>query len=510
LSLPLDPFIGRTIGGCRIVERIGRGAMAVVYKAEQLSLNRIVALKLLDERATGDSEAIPRFYREARSAARLIHANVVQIYDVGVDQGIPYIAMEYVDGETLYDRLAREGRIPAAEALEIVRQAALALVRAEEFGIVHRDIKPANIMVSRRGEAKLADFGLAKSAGDRTVTQTGGGALGTPYYMSPEQAEGARLDARSDIYSLGATFYHLVTGRPPYQGPSTAAIIVAHASEPLVPACEVEKSVPRAVSDLIDRMMAKRPQDRYPSARALLAAIASVKRALAEGLGDRPKPRTDIQPAVGSIDRRAYRRVSADFVAEMRPVEGSPEELEAVRRRVKNLSKGGLFVETEALLTVGSVVEMRFRLGPRAGELRALGVVRWTSSGPGRPGMGIQFLELEAPVAGEVSRYVESRAEDSQEEALKELMRTPLHEAFLRLHAASLGDALRLSEIARRLDSSQGLVRLVVRAFEAKGLVILRGEIVQFLVPSDEALRKAIARRLEGTGAQAGDPGGAK
>lgn len=496
-----DPFIGRTIGGCRILERIGRGAMAVVYKAEQLSLNRIVALKLLDERASGDSSALPRFYREARSAARLIHANVVQIYDVGIDQGIPYIAMEYVDGETLYERLAREGKLPASEALEIVRQAALALVRAEEFGIVHRDIKPANIMVSRRGEVKLADFGLAKSARDGTVTETGGGALGTPYYMSPEQIEGLPLDARSDIYSLGATFYHLVTGRPPYQGPSTAAILISHASEPLVPACQVDSSVPRAISDLIDRMMAKRPQDRYPSAKALLAAIAGVKRALAEGLGDRPKPRTDIQPAVGAADRRAYRRIAANFVAAVRTVDGPPEALQELRSRVKNISRGGLFIETDELFPVGSVVEMRLRLGPRASDLRALGVVRWTSSAPGRAGMGIQFVELEPQQAGELSSYLESSSDaaDSQEETLKELTRTPLHEAFLKLHAGSMGDALRLAEIARRLDAPQGLVKLVVRSFEAKGLVVSRGEIVEFLVPQDESLRKAITKRLEET-----------
>jgi serine/threonine-protein kinase len=272
-----DEFVGRTIGGCLVGERIGRGAMAVVYKAEQISLDRTVALKLLDDRSAGDEGALPRFFREARSAARLVHPNVVQVYDVGVDQGVPYIIMEYVDGETLYDRLQRDGRMPATEVLEIARQAALALLRAQEFGIVHRDVKPANIMISRRGEMKLADFGLAKAATDTGITRSGSaGALGTPYYMSPEQADGAPLDVRSDIYSLGATLYHVVTGQPPFKGSSTPAILLAHATAKLTPACEVEPAVPRAMSDLIDKMMAKRAEDRYASARALLAGVAGV------------------------------------------------------------------------------------------------------------------------------------------------------------------------------------------------------------------------------------------
>jgi len=490
-----DPYVERTIGGCRIMERIGRGAMAVVYRAHQLSLDRVVALKLLDERSAGDREAMPRFFREARSAARLIHANVVQIYDVGVDQNVAYIVMEYVDGETLFDRLARDGRIPSSESLEVVRQASLALVRAEEFGIVHRDIKPANVMVSRRGEVKLADFGLAKMIGDTSVTGAGGSCgLGTPYYMSPEQADGVQLDARSDIYSLGATFYHLVTGKPPFQGPSTAAILIAHATEPLVKACEVEKTVPRAVSDLLDKMLAKSPRDRYPSARALLAAISGVKRVLAQGAVDRPKPRTDLNPAIGRTDRRAYRRVPTDFVTDVKMVTTSAEKLEAIRARVKNVSRDGLYIQSDTVHPVGSVLQMVFKLGPHAQEMHALGVVRWTSAGPGKPGMGIHFMQIDKAAAAELSEFVTTNVHD---QAIRDLTRTPLHESLLRLHARAQGDVMRVGEIARRLDATHGLVRLILRSFGEHGLVSVKEDLVNFLVPENEAIRKAIARYVE-------------
>ncbi|MHC5054035.1 MAG: protein kinase domain-containing protein [Planctomycetota bacterium] len=491
-----DEFVGRTIGGCRVIERIGRGAMAAVYRAEQISLDRTVALKLLDDRSAGDAGALPRFFREARSAARLVHPNVVQVYDVGIDQGVPYIIMEYVEGETLYDRLQRDGRVPATEALEIARQAALALLRAQEFGIVHRDVKPANIMISRRGEVKLADFGLAKAAKDTGITRSGpAGALGTPYYMAPEQADGSPLDVRCDIYGLGATLYHVVTGHPPFKGSSTAAILLAHATEKPVPACVREKSVPRAVSDLIDKMMAKRAGDRYASARALLAGVAGVKRAFAEGAGNRPKPRTDLHLAVGVTDRRAYRRIAADLVTDMTVVTGPEDRMDAIRSQVKNLSRQGLSVESDKPLPVGSVVRMSMRLGPRSPELHVLGVVRWTSPGPGRPAMGIQFLEVDTTSEEDISRAVGDGERDGR---LEELTRTPSHEALLKLHASTQGDALRLGALAAKLGSTRGLLRLVLRPFAEHGLVRLTDEYVEFLAPPDDVLRGAIRRHLEG------------
>jgi len=498
-----DAMLGRTIGGCRIVATIGRGAMATVYKAMQISLDRLVALKLLDEGWTADERAVPRVFREARAAARLVHANVVQVYDVGVDQGLPYFVMEYVEGETLYDRIRREGRIPADPALEIVRQAAMALMRAQEFGIVHRDIKPANIMLSLRGEMKLADFGLAKAIADTSVTRSGEmGGLGTPYYMSPEQVEGRPLDVRSDIYSLGATFYHMVTGRPPFQGSSTAAILMAHVSEPLVPASRAEPAVPRAVSDLIGKMMEKDPRDRYLSARALIAAVSGVKRAFAEGTGDRPKPRTDLNPAVGTFDRRAYRRISADFVVDIREVEGDKADIDAVREQVKDLSRGGLFVESKERFPVGSVVRMSFRLAPRGETTHALGVVRWTSAGPGHPGMGVQFVRIGMPSDHDVDRYVDEHAEGSIRKALA---RTPLHRAFLRLHASLVGEALRTGEIASRLGSSEGLIQLVLGAFAEHGMVSVQRDIVQFLAPDPED--RDLSRAIDGILAENGAAG---
>jgi uncharacterized protein (TIGR02266 family) len=350
-------------------------------------------------------------------------------------------------------------------------------------------------MVSRRGEVKLADFGLAKMIGDTSVTGAGASCgLGTPYYMSPEQADGAQLDARSDIYSLGGTLYHLVTGKPPFQGPSTAAILIAHATEPLVKACEVEKTVPRALSDLLDKMLAKSPRDRYPSARALMAAISGVKRVLAQGTADRPKPRTDLNPAIGRTDRRSYRRVPTDFITEVKTVSMTGEKLEAIRARVKNVSKDGLFIQGDDVHPVGSVLQIRFKLGPHAQEMHALGVVRWTSPGPDQPGMGIHFMQIDSAAAAELSEYVTTNAYD---QAICDLTRTPLHESLLRLHGHAQGDVMRVGEIARRLDATHGLVRLILRAFGDHGLVSVKDDLVNFLVPENEAIRRAIAQYVE-------------
>ncbi len=198
---------------------LGRGGMAEVYEARDRVLDRSVAVKVLAERYSHDDRFVTRFRREAQSAARLNHRNIVSVYDTGSANGTPYIVMEKVDGPTLADIIRAEGALAPERAAEIGAAVAEALEAAHREGLVHRDVKPGNIMVTRGGEVKVMDFGIARAAADDTLTQTGT-VLGTASYLSPEQASGATVDARSDVYSLGCVLYEMLTGRPPFASDS--------------------------------------------------------------------------------------------------------------------------------------------------------------------------------------------------------------------------------------------------------------------------------------------------
>ncbi|MHC4202434.1 MAG: serine/threonine-protein kinase, partial [Planctomycetota bacterium] len=219
-----------SIPGYELIETIGAGSSGTVYKARQISMDRLVAIKVLPQKLAQDERFTERFMREARAVAKLNHPNVVTGIDVGEAGGVYYFVMEYVDGESVADRVRREGTVPEKEALEIARQVCLALDCAFKNGIVHRDIKPANILLTRGGEAKLADLGVARHAETEGVATRR--VFGTPYYMSPEQARGdAEIDTRSDIYSLGATLYHLLGGKPPFHGNAPKVVMTKQVSE---------------------------------------------------------------------------------------------------------------------------------------------------------------------------------------------------------------------------------------------------------------------------------------
>ena len=229
----------RRIGGFELLGRLGRGGMGTVLKARQVSMDRVVALKILSQKLARDEKFVKRFLREARSAARLRHPNIVQAYDAGLADGCYFFAMEYVDGEGLDAVLRREGPLDPGRALGIMEQVASALAAAHEAGIVHRDVKPSNIMIDTEGEARVTDFGLAKrTEGDITITADGK-ALGTPAYAAPEMARGKGADPRSDLYSLGATFFHVLAGRPPFQGKNFSEVVVKHVTEPPPPLATV-------------------------------------------------------------------------------------------------------------------------------------------------------------------------------------------------------------------------------------------------------------------------------
>ncbi len=273
-SLPTrkTDLTGRQLGNYRILRRLGRGGMADVYLAEQVTLQRSVALKVLREDLALDSTYVRRFELEARAAAALEHENIVRIYEVGSDQGVYYIAQEYIQGCNLREYMVRYGPPPLDMAVNILRQVAMALHRAGLKGIVHRDIKPENILITKDGQVKVADFGLARFAAGSTalnLTQTGT-TLGTPLYMSPEQIEGRPVDHRSDIYSLGVTAYHMLAGVPPFRGDNALSVAVQHVKAQPERLENLVEDLPPALCRIVHRMLEKDPAQRYASAADLL------------------------------------------------------------------------------------------------------------------------------------------------------------------------------------------------------------------------------------------------
>jgi eukaryotic-like serine/threonine-protein kinase len=268
------------IPGYQLQRKVGAGAMAVVYRARQLSLDRVVAIKILPKRLSKNVEFVERFYREGRAAAQLNHNNIVQAIDVGEAGGFHYFVMEYVEGCTVYDELADGKVYPEVEAVEVVGQIARALEHAHERGFIHRDVKPKNIMLTKARVAKLADMGLARETTDLEAAMAEAGrAYGTPYYISPEQIRGeVSIDNRADIYSLGATFYHMVTGRVPFEAPTPSAVMHKHLKEPLIPPDHINTKLTSGCGAMIEMMMAKNRDDRYPSCREVLADLAHLAR----------------------------------------------------------------------------------------------------------------------------------------------------------------------------------------------------------------------------------------
>lgn len=280
---------GKQLGDYSVLRRLGRGAMAEVYLADQQSLGRQVALKVLKKELASDPTCVQRFRREAQAAASLIHANIVQVHEVACIDGVHFIAQEYVQGVNLQQYLVRNGTLDLKLALLVIRQAAAALAKAADQKIVHRDIKPENIMITKSGEVKVADFGLARVLqleGSVQLTQAGM-TMGTPLYMSPEQAEGKTLDHRSDIYSLGIACYHVLAGKPPFTGDTALAVAVQHLNKPPEPLENLRPDLPPALARIIHKMIAKSPDHRQQSARELVRELRPLlQEHLDEELGD--------------------------------------------------------------------------------------------------------------------------------------------------------------------------------------------------------------------------------
>jgi serine/threonine-protein kinase len=275
---------GGQIPGYTLISKAGKGAMATVYKARQNSLDRIVAVKVLPKKMGENRDFVDRFYKEGKAAARLSHNNIVQAIDVGSSpDGYHYFVMEFIEGDSLYDIMApapagKGKAFSEAEALDVIIQMADALAHSHAKNLIHRAVKPKNIILTPEGVAKLTDLGLARATDDKEAAESEAGkAYGTPYYISPEQIRGdVDIDFRADIYSLGATFYHLVTGRPPFEGETPAAVMHKHLKQPLVPPDHINTALSAGVGEIIEVAMAKNREERYASTEDMLEDLRAV------------------------------------------------------------------------------------------------------------------------------------------------------------------------------------------------------------------------------------------
>ena len=268
------------IQGYRIIRKLGAGAMATVFLAQQESLDRPVAIKVLPKKFSENKDFLERFYKEGRAAAKLNDANIVQAYDVGQSGEYHYFVMEYVDGDTVHEQIVEKKQLSEQEALPIIRQVAQALQHAHKVGFIHRDIKPKNIMIEKNGDVKLADLGLARALNDAEAAEAEAGrAYGTPYYISPEQIRGKKdITPAADIYGLGATLYHMVTGRVPFSGKNPSDVMHRHLKQDLVPPDHLNSSLSAGFSQVIEMMMAKDVSQRYQNAADLIEDLDTVAR----------------------------------------------------------------------------------------------------------------------------------------------------------------------------------------------------------------------------------------
>ena len=279
-----------TLGEFRLLRRLGRGGMSEVYLAEQTQLRRHVAIKVMRPELMLDEHLRQRFQKEALAVAGLNHPNIVQVYTVGESDGRFYIAQEYVNGQNLREYLTRKGPPDLPVAVHIMRQVAAALQAAGQAGIVHRDIKPENIILARKGEVKVADFGLAKRsqhADSQQLTQLGT-TMGTPLYMSPEQVNGRAVDERSDLYSFGVTCYHMLSGQPPYRGENAISIAMQHIQGTAKPLEKIRPDLPPLLCRVVHKLMEKDPDDRYQTAAAVIKDLKRVSQEKHQGADARP------------------------------------------------------------------------------------------------------------------------------------------------------------------------------------------------------------------------------
>ena len=325
------------IGKYEILGKIGDGGLGTVYKARQISMSRDVALKVLHKKWLTDEEFKKRFLLEARVVGRLSHQNLIGVYDVGLDRGIYYFSMEFVDGETIEDQIERDGPLETAMSFDYTIQVLRAIAYIKTFDLVHRDIKPGNMMLTRKGVVKLGDFGFVKSKLDSWIA-TEGEVLGTPDYISPEQAQGMDdIDWRSDQYSLGCSLYHMLTGKPPYEG-SGSSVMRQHIKAEVPDPTTFNKKIPDSAIQVLERMMAKDPGDRYQDVDLFFEDLELVR------LGQDPS--TARLDAGKSTIIRAFKIEQVRAQRAKTEVELLREDIERMRKymQIAWLSAGAMFL----------------------------------------------------------------------------------------------------------------------------------------------------------------------
>lgn len=313
-----DNLIGAVIGGYKILQEVGRGGMATVYRAQQISMDRIVAVKMLPPQFLTQTVSLERFQREASIIARLEHRAIVPVHDYGEYEGIPYIVMRYMDSGSVEELLA-DGPLAPERALTILEQVAPALDYAHREGVLHRDLKPSNILLDANGDAYLTDFGIARILGPDPKPLTTTGVVGTPSYMSPEQAQGHELDGRSDVYALGVVLFEMLTGVRPFDGETPYTIAVKHVTEPPPSACGINSRLPGAVDDVLYRALAKDRTTRYQTATELALAF---KQAISQPVPE-PVPasviNSETEPSRNEALRAALEQHAAQQQQQPRP-----------------------------------------------------------------------------------------------------------------------------------------------------------------------------------------------
>jgi len=349
---------GETLNNYKIVGKLGRGGMASVYKAHELSLNRMVALKVLSTQLSEDEEYIKRFQREAQAAAQLNHPNIVQIYSIGEEKGLHYFAMELIKGESLLDLKKKEGILDVATATTLIKQTADALADAHRIGLVHRDIKPSNIMIDQLGRAKVTDFGIAYVSTAQTKLTREGSVIGTPEYLSPEQCEGKTVDQRSDIYSLGVTFYELLTGKTPYEADTPVSMLMKIVRGEFPPLCEVKPDLPAELCRIVEKMMAKDLDARYASMTDVLNDLNRFK-----------MPEGTAGTGSGTAAEDALR--SGTEVVDV--VESRELQAAAAGDAPRNNKKAGIIIMVIILLLIGGAITAKLILDQKKKETTVAG-----------------------------------------------------------------------------------------------------------------------------------------
>lgn len=351
-------MIGRILNErYEIVELIGRGGMAYVYKAKDLKLNRFVAVKVLREEYTENEQFIKKFDRESQAAAGLSHPNIVSVYDVGVDGDVYFIVMEYVDGITLKQYLDKKGHLEYEEATNFIIDIAEALKCAHAHQIIHRDIKPQNIMLTADLMPKVTDFGIARAITSSTITMTNQ-TMGSVHYISPEQARGGFVDERSDLYSLGIMYYELLTGQLPFDEESTVTIAIKHIQEDITPPMEINPDIPQSVNDVVVKLCEKKPEDRYQNTDELIDDLDQIMLDANVDLNNGNDP--GLLDNAGILDEDSLFKVEpgTEAIPKVEAEKSDVDELKRRKKRNKIIAGviGGIILLLVAILAVNAMM----------------------------------------------------------------------------------------------------------------------------------------------------------